>query len=57
MYCHFCGKNFESKEGFEEFQRNDQQLIRCEQCVHDQREEEYDWRTELKGRESRGTRR
>ena len=56
MYCNFCGRNFEAKEGFEEVQRGCHRLIRCETCVMNQREEEYDWVTELRSRGSRGSR-
>lgn len=55
MYCNFCGRNFESIEGFEEVKRGSHHLIRCEVCVIHQREEEYDWQTELRGRGSRGS--
>ncbi len=46
MFCNFCGKNFESMEGFEDVSRSGQHLVRCEKCIHEQREEEYDWRSE-----------
>ncbi len=50
MYCHFCGKNFESSEGFEEVTRSGKRFIRCERCAMDQNEEEYDWQAEAHGR-------
>jgi len=50
MFCNFCGKNFDASEGFEETARSGHQLIRCEKCVLSQRQEEYDWRTEIYGR-------
>ena len=46
MFCNFCGKNFETNEGFEEVNRGAHHMVRCEKCIHDQREEEYDWRGE-----------
>ena len=50
MFCNFCGNNFDSSEGFEEINRSGHHLTRCEKCVVNQREEEYDWRTEAYGR-------
>lgn len=46
MFCHFCGKNFESVEGFEEVKHGLHQLIRCEKCSGEQSEDEYDWRSD-----------
>lgn len=51
MFCNFCGKNFETSEGFEEINRQGHHLVRCEKCVMNQREAEYDWRTEMYGQE------
>ncbi|MDD5216948.1 MAG: hypothetical protein PHN49_05195 [Candidatus Omnitrophica bacterium] len=56
MYCNFCGRNFETSEGFEEVKRQTDKLIRCEICVRDQVEEEYDWRNLAASRGSRGAR-
>ncbi len=50
MFCNFCGKNFDSSEGFEEAMRGRHHLIRCEKCVYHQAEEEYDWRAQMYGR-------
>ena len=50
MFCNFCGKNFESSEGFEDLARHGKHLVRCEKCITDQREEEYDWRSEIADR-------
>lgn len=50
MYCNFCGKNFERAEGFEEVRRGSDRLIRCESCVSEQRDEEYDWQVQVYGR-------
>ncbi len=50
MYCNFCGKNFDSTEGFEEVTRSRHHLVRCEKCVYNQSEEEYDWRMQMYGR-------
>ena len=50
MFCNFCGKNFDSNEGFEEMSRNGHHLVRCEKCVTVQREEEYDWHSDMYGR-------
>ena len=50
MFCNFCGKNFDASEGFEEATRAGHHMIRCEKCVYNQSEEEYDWRTCMYGR-------
>lgn len=50
MFCHFCGKNFEAREGFEEVLKNKKHLIRCEQCSSEQQDQEYDWNEEISGR-------
>ena len=50
MFCNFCGKNFDSSEGFEEVTRNGHHYIRCEKCVYNQSEEEYDWCIQMYGR-------
>ncbi len=50
MFCNFCGKNFDASEGCEETNRHGHHLTRCEKCVQGQREEEYDWHTEMYGR-------
>lgn len=50
MFCNFCGKNFDSSEGFEEVSRGGHHYVRCEKCVYNQRDEEYDWHTEMYGR-------
>lgn len=50
MFCNFCGKNFDTSEGFEEVNRSGHHLIRCEKCTYNQREEEYDWKAEMYGR-------
>ena len=50
MFCNFCGKNFEALEGFEEVNKHGSHKIRCEKCAAEQREEEYDWRSEASGR-------
>jgi hypothetical protein len=49
MFCNFCGRNFDSAEGFEEVARAGHHLIRCEKCVYEQREEEYDYHTQTSG--------
>jgi len=56
MVCSFCGRNFEPVEGFEEFKRHGHHLVRCEECIWEWREEEYNWKTEMRARGSRGTR-
>lgn len=50
MFCNFCGKNFDTSEGFEEITRAGHHFTRCEKCVYEQREEEYDWSTTMYGR-------
>ncbi|HLD50042.1 MAG TPA: hypothetical protein VJC08_02475 [bacterium] len=50
MFCNFCGKNFDSSEGFEEATRSGHHYIRCEKCVYHQAEEQYDWRAQMYGR-------
>lgn len=50
MFCNFCGKNFDASDGFEEMHRWGQKLIRCEECVQEQRDEEYDWHNAMTGR-------
>ncbi len=50
MFCNFCGKNFDSNEGFEEAVRSGHHYIRCEKCVYNQAEEPYDWRIQMYGR-------
>ncbi len=57
MYCHFCGRNFEPAEGFQEVNRHIRRLIRCEYCREEGREEEYDWRQEKSRWAGRGSRR
>ncbi len=53
MFCNFCGKNFDSSEGFEELSRNGHHLVRCEKCVYNQQDEEYDWHAITYGRSRR----
>ena len=53
MFCNFCGKNFDNSEGFEEITRAGHHLTRCEKCVVNQRDEEYDWRAETQSRSPR----
>ncbi len=43
--CHFCGRNFETREGGEDIQRHGRYLVRCEQCHQEKKEDEYDWKT------------
>ncbi len=50
MYCHFCGKNFDTTEGFEEVSRGGHHYVRCEKCVHCNMEDEFDWHREMYGR-------
>ena len=59
MFCNFCGKNFESTEGFEEVTRAGHHWVRCEKCVSSNMENEYDWHREMygRGRPSQGHRR
>ena len=47
MFCNFCGKNFDSTEGFEDIARAGHHFTRCEKCNYEQREAEYDWRNEI----------
>ena len=56
MFCNFCGKNFDMTEGFEEVNSAGHHLTKCQKCVYEQRDEEYDWHAEMYGR-SRGGRR
>ena len=53
MFCNFCGKNFDSSEGFEETTRSGHHYIRCEKCVYNQAEEQYDWHLQMYGRGQR----
>lgn len=53
MFCDFCGKNFDRTDGFEEVTRSGHHLIRCEKCVYDKKEEEYDWHVMTYGRARR----
>ena len=53
MFCNFCGKNFDPSEGFEEVTRSGHHLVKCEKCVYNQAEEEYDWHMQMYGRGSR----
>ncbi|MFZ5802721.1 MAG: hypothetical protein ACOY3K_06400 [Candidatus Omnitrophota bacterium] len=57
MFCDFCGRNFEPREGFEQIRRKGRRFVRCEHCHKEAREEFYDWRTEIRNRGSRGSRR
>ena len=50
MFCDYCGRNLIPSEGFEEMNKRGHRVIRCEKCGRDQREEEYDWRTEMSGK-------
>ena len=50
MFCNFCGKNFDSSEGFEEVTRSAHHYVRCEKCAYNQAEEQYDWRVQTYGR-------
>ncbi len=54
MFCNFCGKNFDPSEGFEEVTRSGHHLVRCEKCVYNQSEEEYDWHVQMYGRGHQG---
>lgn len=57
MYCHFCGRNFDATEGFEELKRGQHYMTRCEACCLEQQEEEYDWRVDMMGKRTvRGAR-
>ena len=51
MFCNFCGKNFDSSEGFEEVSRGGHHYVRCEKCVYNHHDEEYDWRITMYGRD------
>ncbi len=53
MFCNFCGKNFDASEGFEEVTRAGHHYVRCEKCVYERQEEEYDWSSVMFGRFSR----
>lgn len=50
MFCNFCGKNFDATEGFEEVSRSGHHYVRCEKCVYERHEEEYDWSAVMFGR-------
>lgn len=52
MFCNFCGKNFDPSEGFDEVSRSGHHMIRCEKCVYNQSEREYDWHLEMYGAEA-----
>jgi len=54
MFCNFCGKNFDSSEGFEEVTRSGHHYVRCEKCVYENQEVEYDWSEVMYGRFSKG---
>ena len=49
LYCNFCGKNFDSKEGFEEVNRAGHHMVRCDKCTYHGEEREFDWRMEMYG--------
>jgi len=49
MFCNFCGKNFDPSEGFEEVSRSGHHYVRCEKCVYEQQEVEYDWHATMYG--------
>jgi hypothetical protein len=53
MFCHFCGKNFDRTEGFEEISRNGHHFVRCEKCGYEKCEVEYDWHMQMYGRGQR----
>lgn len=57
MFCHFCGKNFDATEGFDDLSRSGHHLVRCEKCAYSNMEDEYDWRREIarRGRQSSNT--
>lgn len=54
MFCNFCGKNFDTSEGFEEVTRSGHHYVRCEKCVYENQEVEYDWSAVMYGRFSKG---
>ena len=56
MYCNFCGKNFDRTEGFEEVNHAGHHMVRCDKCVYNNAEEEFDWHREMYGRGSRSHR-
>lgn len=49
MFCNFCGKNFDPSEGFEEVSKSGHHMVKCEKCVYNQSEREYDWQLEMYG--------
>ncbi len=49
MYCNFCGKNFDTKDGFEEVSRAGHHMVRCDKCTYSGEEREFDWRAEMYG--------
>ena len=49
MYCNFCGKNFDAKDGFEEVSRAGHHMVRCDKCTYNCEEREFDWRMEMYG--------
>lgn len=51
MYCNFCGKNFDAKEGFEEVSRAGHHMVRCDKCCYSNEEREFDWKAEMYGPE------
>ena len=53
MFCNFCGKNFDASEGSEEVTRSGHHYVKCEKCVYNQCEEEYDWHVTMYGRGGR----
>ena len=50
MFCNFCGKNFDKQEGFEEVVHAGHHLVRCDKCVMNHEEVEYDWKVQMYGR-------
>jgi hypothetical protein len=53
MFCNFCGKNFDTSEGFEEVTRSGHHYVRCEKCTYENQEVEYDWSAVMYGRFSK----
>ena len=49
MFCNFCGKNFDTSEGFEEVTRSGHHYVRCEKCNYENQEVEYDWSAVMYG--------
>ena len=49
MFCQFCGKNFDTSEGFEEVTRSGHHYVRCEKCAYENQEVEYDWSAVMYG--------